>query len=36
MCDRGREKGVAIGGGGEGVILEIVADPRCDKRVLLQ
>ena len=35
MCNRGREKGVAIRGGGEGVVIEIVTDPRCDKRVLL-
>ena len=36
MCDRGREKGVAIGDGGGGVALEIITDPRCDKRILLQ
>ena len=36
MCDRGREKGFAIRGRGEGVVLEIVTDPRCDNRVLLQ
>ena len=36
MCDRGREKGVAIGGrGGECFFFrEIVTDPICDKRVL--
>ena len=33
MCDRGREKGVGIGGGGERVDLDIVTDPRCDKRI---
>ena len=34
MCDRGREKGVAIGeGGGD---LEIITDPSGDKRILLQ
>ena len=36
MCDRGREKGVVIRGMGEGVVLKIVTDPRCDNQVLLQ
>ena len=34
MCDGGREKSVAIVWGGGGV--EIVGDPRCNKRILLQ
>ena len=36
LCDRGREKGVAIGEGGERVVFRDCNDPRCDKRVLLQ
>ena len=36
MCDRGREKGVAIGERGLGVGLEIITDPSGNKWILLQ
>ena len=36
MCDRGREKGVAIGERGLGVDLEIITDPSGNKWILLQ